>query len=238
MVHIIKSKTGEDILVSDIDYPFINQLYECYVDKQGYVQCKLKHKEKLGLETGKLHRVIMQPSKGRKIHVDHINGNKLDNRRENLRIISAQNNMRNSRKRNYEHMSSKYKGVSWHNKLGAWKVYIRPDVGKNFYGGAFTNEIAAANCYNYYVVKLHGEFSALNDCPYMTKDEWESFRRKKNKTSKYKGVSLIDGKWIAQICDKGKNMKIGEFKTELEAAKAYNQRALELKGNKARLNIL
>lgn len=229
--------TGESVLVSEIDYPFIKAGYHLYLDRHGYVQCKLKVKN-MGLESSFLHRVITQPPKGREIHVDHINGNKLDNRRENLRVVSAQNNLRNSRKRNYEHMSSKYKGVSWHKKSGFYKVYVKRDFGDNFYAGAFDDEIPAANCYNYYAIKMFGEFVSLNDCPYMPKEQWESMKRQKSKTSQYKGVSLVEGKWVAQICHESKNMRIGVYKTEIEAVKAYNQKALELKGERARLNII
>lgn len=237
----IKVSTGEDVLVSEIDYPFIDLLYILSIDTHGYVQCRFKQNSRgMGLETGSLHRIIMQPDKGRHIHVDHINGNKLDNRRENLRIISAQNNMRNSRKRNYEHMTSQYKGVSWHKGLGAWKVYVRPDVGKNFYGGAFSDEVAAANCYNYHVAELHGEYASFNDCPFMEKDEWEKFRKSNKIHSKYRGVTKdkSNGKWIVQLWDgvNKKHIRSSGHLTEIDAAREYNRLAYKLKGDKARLN--
>jgi hypothetical protein len=59
----------------------------------------------------------------------------------------------------------------------------------------------------------------------------------KNSTSKYKGVywHKANSKWVAAIADKGKR-HIGTFDTEIEAAKAYNAKAIELFGEFARIN--
>ncbi len=58
-----------------------------------------------------------------------------------------------------------------------------------------------------------------------------------NGTSKYKGVSFKNEnkKWVAQIGFK-KNMFIGYYKTEIEAALAYNEAAKKYHGKFARLN--
>jgi hypothetical protein len=136
-----------------------------------------------------------------------------------------------------EGRTSIYKGVSWETKSSMWKAKISSDR-KQTNLGYFENEIAAANCYNYWARILHGEFARLNDLGLneMSKDEWESKRIEKSKISKYLGVSLIDGKWVAQICHKRKNMMIGQYETEDEAALAYNNKAIELRGNNIRLN--
>ena len=61
-----------------------------------------------------------------------------------------------------------------------------------------------------------------------------------NNTSGYKGVSWSkqNKKWYAWIGFKGKTLSIGHFDNILEAAKAYNQKAIELHGEFARLNLL
>jgi hypothetical protein len=71
----------------------------------------------------------------------------------------------------------------------------------------------------------------------MTKDEWMKHKRGQNKSSKYRGVSFISGKWAVQIYHKGKNEVVGKFEDETEAAKVYDKRAKELKGDKAKLSF-
>lgn len=224
---------NEEVLVSELDYPFIRLCYDLYVNKLGYVQCKLKIRN-MGLPTGELHRILLQPPKGRSVHVDHINRNPLDNRRENLRVCSHKENMRN-RNIHYgflgKNKTSKFKGVSYHKNKNCWTVRIQNDN-----VGDFDNEIAAVNAYNYYAVKRFGEFSNLNDCPYMDKNEWMKHRRTRKKTSQYRGVSRFKELWIAQIWDGKKNIKIGEFASEIQAAQEYNIKAIQLKGSKAKLN--
>ena len=55
-------------------------------------------------------------------------------------------------------------------------------------------------------------------------------------TSKYIGVSKSKVSWWARINAKGRHIHIGSFKTEKEAALAYNVEALKYFGDKARLN--
>lgn len=227
--------------MDDLDFYFITFLYDLYVDKNGYVETKLKVKN-IGAPTGKLHRVLMQPPKGKFIHVDHVDGDKLNNSRSNLRICKHRENMRNRKPvlsvRGVK-VSSEYKGVYWNKPVNGWIPLIRYE-GKKINLGVFDNEIAAANCYNYHAKIYHKEFAKLSDCPYMRKDEWMKYKRGLNKTSSYKGVSYesTGGKWIAQICHNYKREVIGRFESEIEAAKAYDERAIELKGNKASLNFV
>lgn len=62
-------------------------------------------------------------------------------------------------------------------------------------------------------------------------------KRKDWKHSKYKGVGRNrDGQFIARIQSNGCRILIGTFKTEIEAARAYNEAAMELHGEFARLN--
>lgn len=68
----------------------------------------------------------------------------------------------------------------------------------------------------------------------------------KNSSSKYKGVSLCRSKykdrvylaWMAEISREGKKFYLGRFKNEDEAALAYNNAAVQLHGEFARLNVL
>jgi hypothetical protein len=62
----------------------------------------------------------------------------------------------------------------------------------------------------------------------------------KNKSSKYKGVSLFRemGKWKAEIRKNRKGIYLGLFDSEADAARAYNEKAKELHGEFAYLNII
>lgn len=73
--------------------------------------------------------------------LDHINGNKTDNRIDNLRVVTNQQNGMN-RKLN-ENSKSGYSGVSWAPRQKAWKVYIRRG-GRNIHLGYFKDKADAA----------------------------------------------------------------------------------------------
>jgi hypothetical protein len=69
----------------------------------------------------RLHRFIMDCPEG--MCVDHINRNTLDNRRDNLRICSKQDNTRNSSKSKIN--TSGFKGVSWHSRDKKWRAEVK-----------------------------------------------------------------------------------------------------------------
>ncbi len=62
-------------------------------------------------------------------------------------------------------------------------------------------------------------------------------RKKTRSTSRYKGVSKDKKKWAARICINGKKIWIGRYHDEIRAAKAYDQKAIELFGEFANINF-
>lgn len=62
--------------------------------------------------------------------------------------------------------------------------------------------------------------------------------KNKNNTSGYKGVSFDDGKWIAEITCKRIKYRLGRFETKEQAAIAYNNAAIKLHKEFAKLNII
>lgn len=112
----------------------------------------------------RMHRVILERILDRPLlkseHVDHINGNGLDNRRENLRLATPRQNAANKRK-THKDTTSKYKGVSWHKANNKWRATIRIDS-KCKHLGLFENEIDAANAYNDAAKRVFGSFCNLN----------------------------------------------------------------------------
>lgn len=106
-----------------------------------------------------LAREILGLSDSR-IHVDHINGNTLDNREENIRMCSAYENMKNRIKKHKS--SSKFKGVSWSESHKRWVCRVFSN-GKKVFHGYFKDEMCAAKKYNEIAIVHHKEFAKLNN---------------------------------------------------------------------------
>lgn len=93
--------------------------------------------------------------------IDHIDGNRADNRPVNLRECSRSQNMQNrgaTRKG-----ASRFKGVSWCAQTRKWRASIKVD-GKVRQLGRYTDERAAAEAYDAACAAAHGEFAKLNFC--------------------------------------------------------------------------
>jgi len=84
-----------------------------------------------------MHRLIMGNSH---LIVDHINGNTLDNRSENLRFVTASENCRN--RRPYSKTSSSYLGVSYLNN-GMWRARFSDAAGNRVLVGDYKEESTA-----------------------------------------------------------------------------------------------
>ena len=104
-----------------------------------------------------MHHDILKAGPGQ--YVDHINGNGLDNRKANLRIVSHQQNMFNMK--GHKSATSKFKGVSWCSSRQKWAAHICKD-GKTVAIGRFKTEKAAAVAYNSYAERLFGNYAHLN----------------------------------------------------------------------------
>jgi hypothetical protein len=109
------------------------------------------------LKTLRLHREIMNPPAH--LVVDHWNTDSLDNRRENLRIVTQAENLCNRRKR--KNTTSRYIGVWFAKEKNKWESRIT-HKGKKIYLGSFDNEIDAAKAYDRAAFQLRGKFARLN----------------------------------------------------------------------------
>lgn len=110
------------------------------------------------VKTISMHREIMNFPKGRLI--DHENGNTLDNRIDNLRAATREENAHNKGKTRTK-TSSKYIGVYYDKNKNRWIVRIMSKYRK-IYVGTFKDEIAAARAHDIAARKYHGEFARLN----------------------------------------------------------------------------
>ena len=122
------------------------------VDSMGYAASRKKrnHPRKL------LHRLVANTPADMK--TDHRNGDKLDNRRSNLRVCTQAQNVMNCRKRNC-HTTSKFKGVDL--RGSKWRARIRRN-GKAILLGQFDIEDDAGRAYDRAAKEYFGEFAKLN----------------------------------------------------------------------------
>lgn len=115
MKHIIQGKT---VLIDDEDEDIFNQ-YKWHISDTGYVVWRGNKDGRK--QTVRLHRLIAQPEKG--LVVDHINRNKLDNRRSNLRCVTPAINCRN--RDEVENAKGYYLSRSKISNVGKWVVDFR-----------------------------------------------------------------------------------------------------------------
>jgi hypothetical protein len=149
----IQLTKGKKALVDDVDYEYLSQ-WKWHVGSHGYAVRTSSDASKRKIL---MHRVIMQTSE--KMEADHISGDKLDNRRSNLRHAdSSQNKMNKGPQCNNK---SGYKGVCWHSQKEKWHAQIKcRDVKKSL--GLHLSSEDAARAYDRAAIEYFGEFAYLN----------------------------------------------------------------------------
>ena len=153
---------------------------------------------------------------GYELVIDHVNGDKSDDRVENLRIVNHRANLSTCFRSDRGSFSSEYVGVNWDEKASKWKAQIwHNDVRTHL--GLYNTELEASKAYQLALSKIEDGLFNPNDY-------------KPKRTSEYKGVSFYkrNNKWRAEIMINGKSKYIGYFHTEIEAHNAY-QKALKEK---------
>lgn len=144
-------------LVDDQDYEMLS-CHSWSLQSCGYASIGKRIGDK---RTTYMHRMIFGDAVNGKI-VDHINHNTLDNRRENLRIVTKQQNHMNM----YGHKNSvsKYKGVWFCKQTGKWGAELTYYY-KKIWLGRYAKEVEAAKAYNEAAKKYFGEYALLNEIP-------------------------------------------------------------------------
>ena len=140
---------GKVAIVDDEDYERLSQR------KWHYHQTGYAVRTSQGNKTIRMHREIMGAKADQE--VDHHNHDTLDNRRENLRLCSANENCHNRVINN----NKKYKGTTWKKDHRKWNARIRLD-GHLYHLGYFDDETNAAYAYDDAARELFGEFAFTN----------------------------------------------------------------------------
>lgn len=141
---IIPLTQGRETLVDEEDVEFLGQfnwIWNEHGTVIGYARLP-----RGGIS---IHRFLAKPPNGHM--VDHINGNSLDNRKENLRIVTNRENMLNTS----VHRSGRLFGAIFYKKANKWRSQIRVNgVKKNL--GTFKTEHEAHQAY----IKAYNELDA------------------------------------------------------------------------------
>lgn len=150
---IIKALRGQEIIVDDEDLSSL-EMVQWRIHTLGY-PCRSV------MDNGRyyivyLHRHLMGLAKGDRRMVDHINGNPLDNRRENLRVCLHKENARNVRI--HKDNQTGYKGIAFNKATRTYQAKIQVD-GKSKNLGYFASPDLAHEMYCLAADMLHGEFA-------------------------------------------------------------------------------
>lgn len=140
------------------------KLLKQWLGTHGYPQVTLSNEGQLTTET--VHRLVAKAFLGISDdqEIDHIDGNPLNNRLDNLRVCSHAENMKNRRR--HSNNSSGFPGVSYHKASGKYQAQIWLN-GRNKHLGLFKTPEEAAIAYKNASLKLHGAFS-----PFVSRDEF------------------------------------------------------------------
>jgi hypothetical protein len=192
----------------------------------------------IGNKTFYLHRLFMNVTDE---VVLHINGNRLDNRKINLRIGTHEERFATGIKRS-ERYTSKYYGVFRDEPRNRWGVLLSNE--NLTIKEHFAEEKEAAIYYDF-VAKEYGigaQKLRLNFPDYNGEKPIPLARMKDNLTSSYRGIYLRNkgnSRWYFKVCNNGQKYDHGSFATEEQAAFERDKFILENLDNKnKKLHIL
>jgi len=137
--------------IIDADDKDIAAQRKWHLNPTGYVACSKPNSDWLS-------RCVMAPVPDG-YDVDHINHDKLDNRKSNLRFATRSQNLGN--KLHSPKSLNGFKGITWKGRDKKWVAQITKDY-KHIYIGAFFDKRSAAEAYDKKALELFGEFAATN----------------------------------------------------------------------------
>jgi len=155
-----KAGAGKFAIVDDKDYPRLSK-YLWYFDGNYAATFRCSYGR---VRSWRMH-VMLIPEAGGLVR-DHINRNKLDNRRSNLRLVTQGENVRNGRASGQRPFSQNpdgntYRGIRWKKKDRQWESRITYK-GKQVYLGQFNKPRHAAIVYDLWSDYLYGKDATTN----------------------------------------------------------------------------
>ena len=145
-----KYGTGKFTIFDDENYELFLK-HKWHVNRCGYLTANIGRFSLL------FHREVLKAKNGQ--YVDHVNWDKLDNRKINLRICDNSQNLANRGPQ--KNNKSGYKGVSWSKLRKKWVAHISIN-GKRTNLGGFSDIVEAAKMYDNNAVRTFGEFAKTN----------------------------------------------------------------------------
>lgn len=152
---IIPLTQGKVTIVDEDDYRKFKNRSLHAVNYKGWWYAEVT----IGKHGQLLHRLILNAKKGEMC--DHVNGDGLDNRKSNLRIVSNSQNIMNSKKTTRKGVTSQFKGVYWSVYHKKWVARVRLNYVYQVLG-FYDNELDAAYAYDEGATKIFGEYAKLN----------------------------------------------------------------------------
>lgn len=148
----IELSRGKVALVDDEDFEWLNQ-WKWSTHSKGYAY-RMDWGSRKAVY---MHRLIMKTPKH--LECDHIDHNKTNNQKHNLRNCTRHSNSKNMKR--HKDGSSGYVGVYWCKPRNKWVANICVD-GKTIYLGASRDKKKCAKMYDVAASKYRGEYANLN----------------------------------------------------------------------------
>lgn len=199
-----------------------------YETKDGYARSK---------EFGLMHRYVMGFKKGDGLshrYVDHIDGNRLNNRKSNLRVVTPKQNAKNKTNDPSIPKSKDHKelfGVAWDAKKN---MYATVHKGHSYFWSK--TPMICALCYDSIMHYVYGHGKRINDnhskepLPLdhwnISKEDKEILDKLKSRYTDFIGVTWCKDGWKAEI-----KIDLGTFENPEQAAMMYDIALRKIKDN-------
>lgn len=206
-------------------------IVECWCDSKALIDDAKWFETKDGYakssKYGLMHRYVMGFNKGEQSHryVDHIDGNRLNNRKSNLRVVTPKQNAKNkSNDPKVEHLH----GVIWDVNM---QLYATVHKGRMFYW--HQDMRMCALCYDSIMFYVYGPGKRLNDNKLqpleitrwaLRKEDLAFLDKIKSRRTDFIGVKWCKEGWKAEI-----KVDLGVFDSPEAAAKVYDQALCKIK---------